>query len=172
MPMFLLSFFQVPVVVRKRLNFYRSRFFWQSDDVKANYRLTRWDIICRPKDQGGLGIENLEVKNRCLLSKWLFRLSVKTEGTWVQILKNKYLQHKTLAHVTTRPGDSPFWKGLMRSKTAFFNRTRFIIENRELTRFWEDTLLGGSPWLFSIRNFKILRNVDRCPLRQYCVRLL
>uniref|UniRef100_A0A8I6XZE3 Reverse transcriptase domain-containing protein n=1 Tax=Hordeum vulgare subsp. vulgare TaxID=112509 RepID=A0A8I6XZE3_HORVV len=74
MPMFLLSFFEVPVGVRRRLDFYRSRFFWQADGDKTKYRLARWDIICRPKDQGGLGIENLEVKNRCLLSKWLFRL--------------------------------------------------------------------------------------------------
>uniref|UniRef100_A0A8I6Z7X8 Reverse transcriptase domain-containing protein n=1 Tax=Hordeum vulgare subsp. vulgare TaxID=112509 RepID=A0A8I6Z7X8_HORVV len=145
MPMFLLSFFQVPVGVRKRLDFYRSRFFWQSDEVKTKYRLAKWDIICRPKDQGGLGIENLEVKNRCLLSKWLFRLSVESQGMWVQILKNKYLQHKTLAHVTARPGDSPFWKGLMRTKAAFFNRTRFVIGNGESTRFWEDTWLGPQP---------------------------
>ena len=61
LPMFLLSFFEVPVGVQKRLDFYRSRFFWQSDEAKK-YRLARWDIICRPKDQGGLGIENLEVK--------------------------------------------------------------------------------------------------------------
>uniref|UniRef100_A0A8I6YB15 Reverse transcriptase domain-containing protein n=1 Tax=Hordeum vulgare subsp. vulgare TaxID=112509 RepID=A0A8I6YB15_HORVV len=145
MPMFLLSFFEVLVGVRNRLDFYRSRFFWQSDEVKTKYRLARWDIICRPKEQGGLGIENLEVKNRCLLSKWLFRLSVKTEDMWVQILRNKYLQQKTLAQVTARPGDSLFWKGLMRSKTVFFNRTRFIIGNGESTRFWKDTLLGEEP---------------------------
>ena len=66
MPMFLLSFFEVPFGVRKRLDFYRSRFFWQSDELKRKYRLAKWDIICRPKDQEGLGIENLEVKNRCL----------------------------------------------------------------------------------------------------------
>ena len=69
MSMFLLSFFEVPVGVKKRLDFYRSRFFWQSDELKKKYRLAKWDIICRPKDQVGLGIENLEVKNRCLLSK-------------------------------------------------------------------------------------------------------
>lgn len=108
MPMFLLSFFEVPIGVRKRLDFYRSRFFWQCDENKTKYRLSKWDIICRAKDQGGLGIENLEVKNRCLLSKWLYRLSVETEGMWVQILRNKYLHSKTLAQVTVRPNDSPF----------------------------------------------------------------
>ena len=97
MPMFLLSFFEVPVGVRKRLDFYRSRFFWQSDELKRKYRLAKWDVICRPKDQGGLGIENLEVKNRCLLSKWLFKLSVETDASSAQILRNKYLQSKTLS---------------------------------------------------------------------------
>ena len=100
MPMFLLSFFEVPVGVWKRLDFYRSRFFWQSDDLKIKYRLAKWDIICRPKDQGGLGIENLEVKNICLLSKWMYKLSVEMEATWAQILHNKYL------HSETVPGDS------------------------------------------------------------------
>ena len=76
MPMFLLSFFEVPVGVRKRLDFYRSRFFWQSDENKSKYRLARWDILCRTKDQGGMGIENLEVKNICMLSKWLYMISI------------------------------------------------------------------------------------------------
>uniref|UniRef100_A0A8I6Y312 Reverse transcriptase zinc-binding domain-containing protein n=1 Tax=Hordeum vulgare subsp. vulgare TaxID=112509 RepID=A0A8I6Y312_HORVV len=33
----------------------------------------------------------------------------------------------------------------MRTKAAFFNRTRFIIGNGENTRFWEDTWLGAQP---------------------------
>ena len=101
--------------------------------------LTKWDIICRLKDLGGLGVENVEVKNRCLLTKWLYRLSIETEGMWVQILRNKYLQSKTLAQVTVRPNDSPFWKGLMRTKATFFHRTKLIIGNGNLTRFWVDT---------------------------------
>lgn len=145
MPMFLLYFFEVLVGVRKRLDFYRSRFFWQSDETKRKYQLAKWDIICRPKDQGDLGIENLEVKNICLLSKWLYKLSVQTEATWAQILRSKYVQSKTLAQVTVRPTDSPFWKGLMKVKAAFYNRTKFIVGNGNTTRFWEDTWLGETP---------------------------
>jgi hypothetical protein len=55
LPMFMLSFFEIPKGVRKRLDFYRSRFFWQNDQLKRKYRLTKWNIICRPKEQGGLG---------------------------------------------------------------------------------------------------------------------
>jgi hypothetical protein len=57
--MFLLSFFEIPKGVRKSLNFYRSRFFWQSDGQKKKYRLTKWNIVCRPKTKGVLGLRYL-----------------------------------------------------------------------------------------------------------------
>lgn len=61
-------------MVLSRLDYFRSRFFWQGDSEKNKYRLTRWNIICRPKDQGGLGVQDLLIKNSALLGKWLFRL--------------------------------------------------------------------------------------------------
>jgi hypothetical protein len=39
---------------------------------KCSFRLAKWSVVCRPKDQGGLGIKDLEVKNTALLGKWLF----------------------------------------------------------------------------------------------------
>nr|XP_051221032.1 uncharacterized protein LOC127339195 [Lolium perenne] len=142
LPMFMLSFLRIPVGVRKRLDFYRSRFFWQSDENKKKYRLTKWNIVCRPKDQGGLGIEVLEIKNRCLLSKWLFKL-LNEDGVWQELLHNKYLAHKTLSQVEAKPTDSPFWKGLMEVKHEFFSRGSFKVGNGMAIRFWEDT------WLFT-----------------------
>ena len=50
-------------------------------ELVSLYRLARWDIICRPKDQGGLGIINLKLQNKCLLAKWLVNL-LNTEGMW------------------------------------------------------------------------------------------
>ena len=44
-----------------------------------------------------------------------------------------------------RPTDSPFWKGLMRVKSAFFHRKKIIVGNGTTTRFWEDTWLGETP---------------------------
>jgi hypothetical protein len=117
-----------------KLNFYRSRFFWQGNDHKKKYRLEKLGVIYRPKDQGGLRVLNLEIQNRCLLSKWLFSL-INTEGAWQQLIRNKYLGMKTITQVTRNPDESQFWSGLMSVKDDFLNMGRFHLQDDKEIRF-------------------------------------
>ena len=48
---------------------------------RKKYRLAKWSMAYRPKDQGGLGIHDLQAKNKALLSKWLFKLLTE-DGVW------------------------------------------------------------------------------------------
>ena len=98
MVLYMLSFFLVPKGVRKRLDYYRSRFFWQGDSEKKKYRLARWNVVCRPKDQGGLGIHDLEIKNKALLGKWLYKLLTE-DGVWQTLLRRKYIGSKALSQL-------------------------------------------------------------------------
>jgi hypothetical protein len=103
--MIMLSFYEVPKCVLHKLDLYRSRFFLQGEDHKKKYRLAKWSIMCRPKDQGGLGVIDLGIQNRCLLSKWLFNL-IKSDSVWQQLLRNKYLGNKILTQVNRKHGVS------------------------------------------------------------------
>ncbi|WVZ93427.1 hypothetical protein U9M48_039405 [Paspalum notatum var. saurae] len=109
------------------------------------YRLTKWGVLCLPKNQGGLGILNLEAQNTCLLSKWLYKL-INEDGTWQQLLRKKYLKNKTIGKDFWKSGDSHFLSGLMDLST-------FQIHNGLQTRF-----LGGQveqcPSLFNIAGKK------------------
>jgi hypothetical protein len=62
--MFMLSFPEKCKRVRIRLNFYRSRIF-------GKISLQHAILYANPKDEGKLEVEVLEIKNRCLLSKWI-----------------------------------------------------------------------------------------------------
>jgi hypothetical protein len=139
---FMLSFYEVPKEVLHKLDFYRSRFFWQGDEHKK-YRLAKWGVICRPKDQGGLGVLNLELQNKCLLSKWIFSL-INSDGAWQQLIRNKYLGSKTITQVTKKPGDSQFWSGLMNAKDDFLSMGSFNLQDGKVIRFWEDIWLGAT----------------------------
>jgi hypothetical protein len=104
--------------------------------------LAKWVILCQPKDQGGLGIHNLDIKNTSLLSKWLYKL-LTSDGTWQQILRNKYPGSKPLAQVQWKNGDSHFWASLMKVKRDFLHFGTFIIKDGSQVRFWEDIWLGN-----------------------------
>jgi hypothetical protein len=91
-----------------------------------------------------MGIIDLDIQNKCLLSKWIFKL-LSEDGVWQQMLKKKYLKGKTLAQVERRKGDSHFWSGLMEVKKLVLDRGRFQVQDGSQTRFWEDLWLGKEP---------------------------
>jgi hypothetical protein len=121
--MFMMSFFEIPKEVVKNLDHYRSRFFWQGSSQKHRYRLAKWDILCRPKDQGGLGILDLQLQNKC------------PDGMWQTMLRNKYLRSKSLTQVEAKPYDSHFWRGLMHIKDEVLSLGSFDIKDGTIVRF-------------------------------------
>lgn len=91
------------------------------------YRLTKWSVVCRPKDQGGLGIRDLQEEDHALHSKWLFKLLTE-EGVWQSLFRNKYLDQKVLSQSYWKPGDSHFWASLMAVKKHLFHFGSFTIK--------------------------------------------
>jgi hypothetical protein len=46
LPMLMMSIFKIPKGVIKKLDQYRSRFYWLGDTNKKKYRLAKWNILC------------------------------------------------------------------------------------------------------------------------------
>ena len=115
--------------------------------------------MCRPKDQGGLGILDLQLQNKCLLAKWLVNL-LNTTGLWQTLLTNKYLRSKSLTQVKAKPYDSHFWRGLMKIKDEVLANGSFIIKDGCQTRFWDDTWAGDLS--FKVK-YPLIYNIARDP---------
>jgi hypothetical protein len=49
-------------------------FFWQGGSTKRKYHLVKWEVVCRSKKKGGLGIMDIRKMNICLLCKWWWKL--------------------------------------------------------------------------------------------------
>ena len=105
----------------------------------------------------GLGVLNLDVHNKCLLSKWLFRL-LNGDMVWQQLLRNKYLGNKSLTQAQYMPEDSQFWAGLMMVKREFLSLGKFDLGDGSQVRFWEDSWIRPRP-LKSL--FPVLYNIVR-----------
>ena len=51
-----------------------SRFFWEGVGDKRKYHWVNWPGVCRPKDQGGLGVINTRLLNISLMLKLIWHL--------------------------------------------------------------------------------------------------
>jgi hypothetical protein len=52
LPMYMMSFLRIPKGILEKLDYYRSRFFWQCDEHKKKYRLAKWSILHKPRSAG------------------------------------------------------------------------------------------------------------------------
>ena len=84
----------------------------------------------------------MDVQNKCLLGKWLFKF-YNEQGVWQELLRNKYLNGKTLSQVSKKAEDSHFWKSLLSNKDMFLSLGSFKLGSGEEIRFWEDKWLGN-----------------------------
>jgi len=65
MPMYLL-----PQTITQQLDKQRRTFFWQGGGTKRKYHLVKWEVICKNKKKGGIGVKDIRKMNLSLLCKW------------------------------------------------------------------------------------------------------
>jgi hypothetical protein len=65
MPMYLL-----PQTITQQLDKQRRTFFWQGGGTKRKYHLVKWEVICKNKKKGGVGVKDIRKMNLSLLCKW------------------------------------------------------------------------------------------------------
>jgi hypothetical protein len=105
--LYMLSFYRIPLGVKQKIDMHRAGFLWSGDKNRRKYHLVSWLVVYLPKDQGGLGIMNLDIMNISLLSKWLWKL-FNEKGDWQNLLHHKYLKKANLGQVEAKLGDSHF----------------------------------------------------------------
>lgn len=70
-PLYMLSLYKIPVLIRKRIDSIRCRLFCQgSSNYRKKYALISWKWICLSKALGGMGVLDLKIMNTALLFKW------------------------------------------------------------------------------------------------------
>ena len=90
LPTYVMSLFPMPSNVEERLDKLRRDFLWKGNKEGKGLHLVKWQTAQLHKQSGGLGIRNLGLQNRSLLSKWLWRFNNEEEALWREVIVNKY----------------------------------------------------------------------------------
>ncbi|MCH92733.1 RNA-directed DNA polymerase (Reverse transcriptase) [Trifolium medium] len=111
LPVYFLSFFKAPTgIISKLESILKISYGGGSEEVKKIYWV-KWDKVCRPLEEGGLGIRNLRVFNQALLGKWAWKIRSERRGLWYRMLVNKYGLSNEVINMGGR-GSSSWWKSI------------------------------------------------------------
>jgi hypothetical protein len=77
----------------KVVNRARQHCLWDKKDREHHNSLAAWELVCKPKDKGGLGVINLEIQNDALLMKHLFKFFSHHDTPWVSMVWQAYYQN-------------------------------------------------------------------------------
>lgn len=78
-PLYTLSFLKLPKKVENELRSIQCSFLWGGNEMWKRIAWVSWDELCKPKAARGLGIKDLRLFNKVLLSKWIWRLNNKDD---------------------------------------------------------------------------------------------
>ena len=92
MPLYQLSFFRMPKIVARRLEKLQRDFLWGGGNLERKVHLIKWEVVCAQKEKGGLGIRKLDLLNKALLGKWIWRFAHEKDNLWKKVILVKYGQ--------------------------------------------------------------------------------
>lgn len=138
-------------MLRELIRIQRS-FLWSGIAEGNKVAWVKWDVVCQPKDKGGLGVKNLELFNLSLLAKWRWRILTGTADVWLCLLKARYgdlRQRMARAHVDQRA--SIWWRDLCLLEAGpaeqngwFSNAVKMRLKMGNEVRFWTDVSVGST----------------------------
>jgi hypothetical protein len=120
-------------------------YFWtgHTSALGGNCKIS-WDVVCRPIEEGGLNIKNLEIQNICLLLKFIHKLHTSNNSSWAKWIRSiVYKGNKRLGHKILKCSNS--WRYLMTLIQLYRDLTVVTIGDDCHISFWLDSSIGNKP---------------------------
>ncbi|XP_055960979.1 uncharacterized protein LOC126672148 [Mercurialis annua] len=127
------------------------RFLWGSTSDNRKINLVKWDVVNRPKMEGGLGHKNILAMNEALLMKIGWNLVANRDVFLVNLLRCKYKLSDNMApELSNTGGASHLWRSVGKVWKKIQEGVRWALCDGSIIRFWLDPWLGDNNILIDI----------------------
>ncbi|XP_074266118.1 uncharacterized protein LOC141588584 [Silene latifolia] len=111
--------FIIPKTVIAKIEAVCRRFLWHGTEHQEGPALVAWDAICRPCNQGGLGIKKLYDWNIAALGKYVWWIEQKADHLWVKWVHSIYIKRGIWKEYEPSMNSSWAWRKICQVKTIF-----------------------------------------------------
>ncbi|XP_073363314.1 uncharacterized protein [Aegilops tauschii subsp. strangulata] len=168
LPIYFLCSLNIPAGIVKQLDRIFRQCLWRGNSDAPKQSLAAWELVCRPRDKGGLSIINLNIQNKGLLIKHLHKFYNKVDVPWVTLIWNIYYDHG-VPQATAHAG-SFWWRDVLKLHEAYTAIASAHINMGDSALFWTDSWhIGGSarPLCWRLPRLFSFVNNDRISVQEF-----
>ncbi|XP_026446086.1 uncharacterized protein LOC113346789 [Papaver somniferum] len=153
-PMYNMAVYKWPASIIKICEKIIRNFLWCEGDTRK-YNILAWKRVCTPYSEGGLGIQRLEVINKSLLMKMMWRI-MKSNDDWALFFKEKYMNKNGVWRDNWQL--SSVWPGLRWAWSSLKDGLKWCIGDGHQISAWFDTWIGNSPLIDKIGYIQFVKD--------------
>ena len=113
-----------------------SAFLWSGSPNSTTREKVSWEDVCKPKNEGGLGIRCMAGTSRVFALCLIWRLLTNSDSLWVAWTRRNLLRNRCFWDVSDKSSGSWIWRKLLKLRQQAATFLRSEIHNGKDTLFW------------------------------------
>ncbi|GLU15614.1 hypothetical protein SLE2022_320890 [Rubroshorea leprosula] len=153
LPVFQMSTHLLPKGTLSLLDKIRKQFLWgRGEGGKKKINWVKWEVVCKGKEEGGLGIKELRSFNMALLGKWWVKMADGSSSLWSRVIREKYGdigRHWRTWFKEGKGRGSIWWQNICKINDMAAGKEGWLENNVQLSlgegkqvSFWSDKWVG------------------------------
>ena len=136
----------IPIPIRTCLQIEKTmrKFLWSSNSTSSKGHIVRWDIICLPMKEGGLGIRRVSEINDASMLRLGWE-AVITSFLWATWFKKRCFKNFSIWHPNNPLAGSCIWRKIRSLASLLQSGSRWTVGDGNSIRIWYDRWLDLSP---------------------------
>lgn len=132
------SVFILPKAVSDDIERIIRGFLWCQGEYKRGKAKVRWNEVCKPKKQGGLGFKDLYTWNVALMAKHVWNVASDKQSVWVRWIKAVKLKDRNFWDYKIPDSACWSWRIILKCRDVLRDYIVFRLGNGNKTSAWYD----------------------------------
>ncbi|XP_048623794.1 uncharacterized protein LOC125592583 [Brassica napus] len=145
LPTYVISTFLLPLEICENLASAIAQFWWSSNPPKRGIHWAKWEKVCLPREEGGIGFRLIHDFNLALLAKQLWRLVQFPDSLVARVLRGRYYRLSSPLRVSPVSSSSYVWTSISAARKLLLLGFRQKIHSGYEVKVWEDPWIPSNP---------------------------
>ena len=131
LPTYVMSRFLLLLEICENLASAIAQFWWSSNPPKRGIHWAKWEKMCAPREEGGVGFRMIHEFNLALLAKQLWRLVQYPDSLVARVLKGKYYRLSSPLRIAAVDNPSYVWTSISLQENREILMTEIVRNSSE-----------------------------------------